>query len=62
LGKTEEQVVAVLKNSQNPLTMAEIAEKLGKPSKSVFKSLRKLFEEGKVDCDIRSHTYKFVKE
>jgi len=62
LGKVEEQIVALLKNSQSPLTMPEIAEKLGKSPKGVFKSLRKLFEEGKVDCDIKTHRYTLVKE
>lgn len=62
MGKVEEQIVAVLKNSDRPLTLAEIAEKLGKPQKSVFKSLRKLFEEGKVDCDVKSRRYTLLKE
>ena len=62
MGKLEEQIVAVLKNLESPMTLAEIAEKLGKPPKSVFKSLRKLFEEGKVDCDIKSRRYTLAKE
>jgi len=62
LGKVEEQIVVVLKNSESPLTLAEIAEKLGKPPKSIFRSLRKLFEEGKVDCNIESRRYTLAKE
>jgi len=61
LGKVEEQIVAVLKNSGSSLTLVEIAEKLGKPPKSVFRSLRKLFEEGKVDCDLKSRRYTLAK-
>lgn len=62
LGKAEEQIVEVLRNSESPLTLAEIAEKLGKPPKSVFKSLRKLFTEGKVDCDNKNHRYTLTKK
>jgi len=62
LGKLEEQIVALLKNSQSPLTLVEIAEKLGKSPKGVFKSLRKLFEEGKVDYDTKTHRYMLAKE
>ena len=62
MGKAEEQIVAMLRNSKDPLTLTEIAEKLGKPTKSVFKSLRKLFTEGKVDCDFKTHRYTLTKE
>jgi len=62
LAKIDEQVVALLKNSESPLTLAEIAEKLGKPSKTVFKALQKLFSEGKIDCDIRTRRYMVAKE
>jgi len=62
LVKVDEQIVALLKNSESPLTLIEIAEKLGKPPKSVFKALQKLFSEGKIDCDIRTRRYTLVKE
>jgi len=62
LRKVDEQVVALLKNSESPLTLIEIAEKLGKPSKTIFRSLQKLFSEGKVDCDIHTRRYKLAKE
>jgi len=62
LGKVEEQIVALLKNSESPLTLVEIAEKLGKPSKAIFRALQKLFSEGKIDCDIRTHRYTLAKE
>jgi len=61
LGKVDEQIVEVLQKSAKPLTLVEIAEQLGKPPKKVFSPLRKLFEEGKVDCDIQSHTYRLAK-
>jgi len=62
LGKVDEQVFALLKNSESPLTLVQIAEKLGKPSKTVFKALQKLFTEGKIDCDNRTRTYTLAKE
>ena len=62
MGKVEEQVISVLKNSGKPLSLTEIAEQIGKPPKTVFKSLRKLFEEGKIDGDVRTRKYTLVKE
>jgi len=62
MGKVEEQIISVLENSRKPLTLVEIADQIGKSPKTVFKSLRKLFEEGKVDCDIKNHQYTLKKE
>jgi len=62
LGKVDEQIVALLKNSESPLTLIEIAEKLGKPPKTIFKALQKLFTEGKIDCDIPNRRYTLTKE
>jgi DNA-binding IclR family transcriptional regulator len=62
MGKFDEQVFAVLKNSAKPLTLAEIADQMGKPSKTVFKALQKLFSEGKIECDVKNRHYMAVKE
>ena len=62
MGKVDEQVVALLKNSESPLTLLEIAEKLGKPTKTIFKALQKLFNEGKINCDISTRRYTLAKE
>lgn len=62
MGKVEDQIVEVLQKSAKPLTVVEIAEQVGKPPKKVFSPLRKLFEKGKVDCDVRSRTYRLAKE
>jgi predicted ArsR family transcriptional regulator len=61
LGKVDEQIFEVLKSSGSPLTLSEIAEKMGKPSKTVFKGLRKLFEQEKIDCDHKTHRYFLAK-
>jgi len=60
VGKVEDQIVELLKKSDKPLTLVQIAEQLGTPPKKIFSPLRKLFEAGKVDCDQQSRTYKLV--
>jgi len=62
MGKLDKQVVSLLENSETPLTLAEIADQIGKPSKTIFKILRKLFNEGKVDCDGKTRRYMLAKE
>jgi len=62
LGKLDEQIVELLKNSGKPMTLAEIADELGKPRKSVFRALQKLFGAGKIDCDIHTRSYTLTKE
>jgi len=54
MAKLDEDVVALLKNSQ-PLTLAEIAEKLGKPEKAIFRALRRLFEKELINCVNRKY-------
>jgi len=61
LGKVDEQIVALLQKSGKPMTLAEIADELGKPPKAAFKGLQKLFDEGKIDCDIKTRTYKLAR-
>jgi len=62
LGKVEDQIIEILQKSAKPLTLAEIADQAGKPPKKVFSPLRKLFEDGRVDCDLQTRTYKLAKE
>jgi DNA-binding IclR family transcriptional regulator len=53
--KLESQIVSALQNSGKPLTLSEIALQVGIPEKKVYKSLRKLFEKGKIDCNNRRY-------
>ena len=53
LNKVDEQVVAALKIKDQ--TLAEIAEQTGLPSKKVFRSLRKLFENEMIDSKERKY-------
>lgn len=62
MGKTEDQIIEVLQKSGKPLTLIEIAEQMGKPPKKIFSGLRKLFEAGKVNCDLKAHTYTLAKQ
>jgi DNA-binding IclR family transcriptional regulator len=59
LNKTDKLVVDALKEDKE-LTLQEIADQTGEPSKKVFKSLRKLFENEMVDTNARK--YKLVKK
>ena len=59
LNKNDEQVVATLKANKE-LTLAELTEKTGVPSKKVFKSLKKLFEHEMIDSLGRK--YRLLKE
>jgi predicted transcriptional regulator len=59
MGKTEDDVALTLKNAEKPLTLAEIAEKMGLSEKKVYKALRKLFENGLVDT--QNHRYSLTK-
>ncbi len=60
LNKNDEQVVAAIKPIGTELTMQEIADKTGLPSKKVFKSLKKLFENELISCQARK--YKLLTE
>jgi uncharacterized membrane protein len=60
LNKIDEAVIAALKAEGKELSLQEIADKSGQPSKKVFKSLRKLFEHEMVDTQGRR--YRLLKD
>ncbi|HTY76132.1 MAG TPA: hypothetical protein VMD05_11285 [Candidatus Nanoarchaeia archaeon] len=53
LNKVDEQVIAALKIKD--LTLAELTEQTTLPSKKVFRSLRKLFENEMIDSQARKY-------
>jgi DNA-binding IclR family transcriptional regulator len=55
LAKIEDLILSTLESSNEGLTLAEIAEKVGESEKKVFKVLRKLFEKGLVDSGARRY-------
>ncbi len=61
MGKLEKEILDLLSQSK-PLTLMEIAEKLNRKPKTIFKSLRKLFEEGRIVCDARTRRYTLDKD
>ena len=55
LNKTDKKVVAALKDKGKELTLQELADKTGEPSKKIFRSLRKLFENEIVETQARKY-------
>lgn len=62
MGKIHKQIVSLLKESGKPMSLTEVADQVGKPEKSVFKALRKLFSDGEIECDNKNRTYYPVKK
>jgi len=58
LNKVDEQVIAALKLKDQ--TLAELAEQTNLPSKKVFRSLRKLFENEMINSQGRK--YRLLKD
>jgi uncharacterized membrane protein len=55
LNKTDELVVKTLKAEGKELTLKELTDKTGEPSKKVFKSLRKLFQHEIIETKARKY-------
>lgn len=55
MGKLEDLVVSTLETSDEGLTLAEIAERVGESEKKVFKTLRRLFQKGIIDSKNRCY-------
>jgi predicted transcriptional regulator len=56
VAKLDDEIVSLLKESGVPMTLKEIAGKVGKPEKTVFKALRRLFEKEKVSSVNRQYS------
>lgn len=55
LNKVDELVIKTLKDEGKALSLQEITDKTGQPSKKVFKSLKKLFENELIDTKGRQY-------
>jgi len=55
LNKTDEKDYQNLKTEGKELTLQELTDKTGEPSKKVFKSLRKLFEHEIIETQARKY-------
>lgn len=58
-GSTDKQILQLLGNGSN-LTINEIAKEIQKNQKTVYKALKKLFQEGKIENNAKTRTYKVV--
>ncbi|MFB0501461.1 MAG: hypothetical protein ACETVP_03235 [Candidatus Bathyarchaeia archaeon] len=56
MAKLDDEIISLLKDSGVSMTLKEIAAKVGKPEKAVFKALRRLFEKEKVSCVNRQYS------
>jgi predicted transcriptional regulator len=56
VAKLDDEIVSLLKESGVPMTLKEIAAKVGKPEKAVFKALRRLFQKEKVSSVNRKYS------
>ncbi|MCD6592759.1 winged helix-turn-helix transcriptional regulator [Candidatus Bathyarchaeota archaeon] len=61
LNKTDKRILDLL-NRDGPLTLYEIAEKLEMKPKTVFRSLRKLFENEMISSDPKTRRYSIERE
>ncbi len=55
MAKLENLIVSTLESSDEGLTLAEIAERVGQSEKKVFKALRKLFEKNVISSENRRY-------
>lgn len=55
MAKLDNLIVSTLKSSDEGLTLAEIAERVGQSEKKVFKALRKLFQKDIISSENRRY-------
>ncbi len=55
MAKLDNLIVSTLKSSDDGLTLAEIAERVGQSEKKVFKALRKLFQKDVISSENRRY-------
>jgi hypothetical protein len=60
LNKVDEKVVSTLQAEGKELSLQELTDKTGEPSKKVFKSLKKLFENEIVSTQARKYKLTIV--
>ena len=56
LNKTDKLILETLKSEAKELTLEELADKIGEPSKKTFKSLRKLFQNEFINAKARKYS------
>lgn len=56
LNKVDEKVFQTLKTEGKELTLQELTDKTGEPTKKVFKSLKKFFEKEIIETKARKYS------
>ena len=56
LNKVDEKVFQTLKTEGKELTLQELTDKTGEPTKKVFKSLKKFFEHAIIETKARKYS------
>ena len=56
MGKLDRPVLELLKSSSEPLSLSEIASNLGAQENTVYRTLKKLFEKGKIYSKARKYS------
>ena len=59
MAKIHKDIIKLL--SEEPLTLAELAEKLEKSEKKVYNALKKLFSDGEINSDAKTRKYLLAK-
>ena len=60
LNKIDELVIKTMKTEGKELSLQELTDKTGEPTKKIFKTLKKLFEHEMIETKARK--YKLLKE
>jgi len=56
VAKLDNEIISLLKESGAPMTLKEIAAKIGKPEKTVYRALKRLFEKEKISSVNRQYS------
>lgn len=60
LNKIDELVIKTMKTEGKELTLQDLTDKTGEPTKKIFKTLKKLFEHEMIET--KGRKYKLLKE
>ena len=56
MGKLEKRIISTLENAKEGLSLNQIAEKSEESPKKVFKALRKMFQQDKIQSQNQRYT------
>lgn len=56
VAKLDNEIISLLKESGAPMTLKEIVAEVGKPEKTVYRALKRLFEKEKISSVNRQYS------